>query len=574
MLLQLFFNMFRNRRPYSGILVLILGIVAGPALGQDQWGLASQPEVAAFSAVLMNPATGEVLFAKEPNLRLPPASTTKVLTALVALEHLDPNARVLVSPQAASAPPSRIGLRAGESALTQDLLYGLMLKSGNDAAETLAEAAGGSVYGFAELMNAKAWQIGARNSHFVNPHGLPNDDHYSTAYDLALIFRQAMNNPMFADIVRTRNAALRIESSQGPYGDWRMVPVVNHNRLLGSYEGTLGGKTGFTLKARRCFVGEVDRDGVRLIVAILNSPTSSALWRDARTLLDYGFAHYGVGSPPPSAPLEPLPVLVQREPVVSPPDEEKNDELTVHPAPVTRVAMVHPAPHLEVKLPAPDVREKAEPVAVESATPAKPVVVARTQRVEVEPPAPDVQEKAEPVAVESAIPAKPVIVARTQRVEVEPSIPDWQEDFEPVAEESAIPAKRVAASRTRRIANTLAAAKPVAAAKPKVMAGPVTMARPVATPVVGKPMVAARPVATPVVGKPMVAAKPTKPLLLAMNSVKPMAISDKGAKPIMTSPGKAPVKPAPVVSTKLEKREVTKVAVRAEPVAKSQKARR
>ena len=284
MFLNLFFNLFRNGRPYPGMLVLILGIVAGPALGQDGWGFASQPGVAALSAVLMNPATGEVVFAKEPHLPLPPASTTKVLTALVALERLDPNARVLVSPQAASAPPSRIGLRAGEAALTQDLLYGLMLKSGNDAAEALAEAAGGSVYGFAELMNAKARQIGARNSHFMNPHGLPNEDHYSTAYDLALIFRQAMNNAMFADIVRTRNAALRIEPGQDPYGDWRMVPVVNHNRLLGSYEGTLGGKTGFTLKARRCFVGEVDRGGVRLIVAILNSPNSGTLWNDARTL--------------------------------------------------------------------------------------------------------------------------------------------------------------------------------------------------------------------------------------------------------------------------------------------------
>jgi D-alanyl-D-alanine carboxypeptidase len=201
-------------------------------------------------------------------------------------------------------------LRAGEVALTQDLLYGLMLKSGNDAAETLAEAAGGSVSGFAELMNLRAWQIGARDSHFMNPHGLPNEDHYTTAYNLALIFRQAMNHPVFADIVRTRSAALRIESGQGLYGDWRMVPVLNHNRLLGSYEGARGGKTGFTFKARRCFVGEVDRGGVRLIVAILSSPNSGALWQDARTLLDYGFARYGLAAPPPVKP-EPIPVIVR-----------------------------------------------------------------------------------------------------------------------------------------------------------------------------------------------------------------------------------------------------------------------
>ena len=253
MSLQRLFDLFRSGGFHAVMLALALGAITAPVRAQQAWGEPVQPEVAALSAVLMNPVTGEVLFAKEPHLRLPPASTTKVLTALVALERLDPNARVLVSPQAASAPPSRIGLRAGEAAATQDLLYGLMLKSGNDAAETLAEGAGGSVAGFADLMNARAWQIGARNSHFMNPHGLPNEDHYSTAYDLALIFRQAMTHPLFADIVRTRSAALRIESGNGLYGDWRMVPVQSHNRLLTSYEGTLGGKTGFTIKARRCW---------------------------------------------------------------------------------------------------------------------------------------------------------------------------------------------------------------------------------------------------------------------------------------------------------------------------------
>ena len=326
MFARIFPGDFRIWRPRSWILAATLWLVAGPAPAQMEGTPVSAPAVYARSAVLMNPTTGEILFAKEPHLRLPPASTTKILTALVTLERLDLNARVPVSPQAASAPPSRIGLHAGEAALTQDLLYGLMLKSGNDAAETLAEAAGGSIPGFAELMNAKASQIGARDSHFMNPHGLPNEDHYSTAYDLALIFRQAMNHPMFADIVGTRSAALRIESGQGLYGD-RMVPVVTHNRLLASYEGSRGGKTGFTLKARRCFVGEVDRGGVRLIVAILNSPNSGTLWQDARALLDYGFARYGLAPRPPVQP-EPVPVMVRQEPVTTP---------------AARVAMVRPA---------------------------------------------------------------------------------------------------------------------------------------------------------------------------------------------------------------------------------------
>ena len=286
--------------------VWLLGIVLCGASGfvsaQEMPGAFPPPLVAARAAVLINSATGEVLFAKEPHLRLPPASTTKVLTALVAMERLDPNARVLVSSQAASAPPSRIGLHPGDAALTQDLLYGLLLKSGNDAAETLAEAAGGSVPGFAELMNAKAWQIGARNSHFMNPHGLPNDDHYSTVYDLALIFRQAIHHPLFSDIVATRSAALRIESGPDGYGNARLVPVVSHNRLLASYEGARGGKTGFTFKARHCFVGEVDRGGVPLIVAVFNSPSRGTLWQDARTLLDYGFTRYGLAPPPPVMP--------------------------------------------------------------------------------------------------------------------------------------------------------------------------------------------------------------------------------------------------------------------------------
>jgi serine-type D-Ala-D-Ala carboxypeptidase (penicillin-binding protein 5/6) len=279
--------------------VVLLWIMAGSALAQEEWRVqVPPPDLAARAALLMNPVTGEIVYAREPHLRLPPASTTKVLTAVVTLERLHPYSRVRVSPRAAGAVPSRIGLRAGEVVSTQDLLYGLLLRSGNDAAETLAEAAGGSIEGFSGMMNAKAWQIGARNSHFANPHGLPNDTHYSTAYDLALIFRHAMRYPVFADIVRTRNAALRIESGHGPSGDWRMVPVRSTNRLLESYEGARGGKTGFTLKARRCFVGEVERGGIRLIVVVLNSPNSDTLWRDTQNLLDYGFSRHGLAPRP------------------------------------------------------------------------------------------------------------------------------------------------------------------------------------------------------------------------------------------------------------------------------------
>jgi D-alanyl-D-alanine carboxypeptidase len=581
MSLQLFSNLFRNGWAYSGILALVLGMTAGHALGQEWWGWNPQPEISARSAVLMNSTTAEIVFAKEPYLRLPPASTTKVLTALVALERLDPNARLWVSPQAASVSPSRIGLRAGEAATTEDLLYGLMLKSGNDAAETLAEAAGGSVFGFSRMMNARAWQIGARNSHFMNPHGLPNEDHYSTAYDMALIFRQAMNNPVFADIVRTRSAALRIESGNGLYGDWRMVPVHNTNRLLASYEGARGGKTGFTVKARRCFVGEVDRGGVRLIVAILNSPNSSTLWQDARTLLDYGFARYGLASPPP-APSEPRPILVRREldeslgeeesdllvrsePVVTPVEEERKvavrSEPVVTPVEEERKVAVRSEP---VVTPV----EEERKVAVRS----KPVVTPAEEESEI-------VVRREPVAtrVATARPAAPV--------EVSPPEQDWQE--ESVAFEPLISPRPEVVARSQRIVRTDAAARPVAtrtvvAARPvmaasKPVAEPVvTASKPVAKPVVAagkpvaKPVVAAgKPVAKPV-AKPVVAAgKPVaKPVVAAGKPVaKPVVAAGKPvAKPVVAA-GKPVAKPVVAAGKPVAK----PVVAAGKPVAKSTK---
>ena len=277
------------RLPAALMLALFWGVVgAGPI---------APPDISARSAVLINSTSGQLLYARQPYERLPPASTTKVLTALVGLERLSLADKVLVSRSAASTAPCRIGLRAGEMVTAQDLLYGLLLKSGNDAAEVIAEAVSGSVAGFAHMMNARAWQLGARNSHFANPHGLPDDSHFSTAYDLAVIFRHAMRNPVFAEIVRTQTASLRVEAQADPEPKARLVPVHNTNRLLVSYNGADGGKTGFTVKAKRCFVGEATRSSVRLIVAVLGSPGKATLWQDVKGLLDYGFAQYGLVGP-------------------------------------------------------------------------------------------------------------------------------------------------------------------------------------------------------------------------------------------------------------------------------------
>jgi len=292
------------------VLVALLVLLASAAWGQEP----APVLLTADAVVLMNSNSGDILFARQPHEHLPPASTTKVLTALVALEKLNLDAKIPVSAKAANVAPSRVGLQPGDRLQAQDLLYGLLLKSGNDAAETLAEAIGGSVEGFAQLMNVKAAELGARDSHFVNPHGLHDREHYTSAYDLALIFRQAMTQPLFAEIVRTHNAELRIEAQNDPAGGWRIVPIHNTNRLLTGYEGALGGKTGFTRAAKNCFVGEASRGGVSLIVAVLGSAGKVAVWRDVKMLLDYGFSRYGLLPPmqivtvaPPVNPASPQP---------------------------------------------------------------------------------------------------------------------------------------------------------------------------------------------------------------------------------------------------------------------------
>ena len=526
--------------PYPWILGAVLGLMVGPASGQEGWGSFSQPDVAARAAVLMNADTGEILFAKEPHLRLPPASTTKVLTALLTMERLDPNSRVQASPQAASTAPSRIGLRAGETASTQDLLYGLLLKSGNDAAETLAEAAGGSVYGFADLMNAKAWQIGARDSHFMNPHGLPDEEHYSTAYDMALIFRHAMNYAMFSDIVRTRSATLRIDSGQGPYGDSRLVQVVNHNRLLSSYEGTRGGKTGFTLKARRCFVGEVDRGGTRLIVSIMNSPNSGTLWQDARTLLDYGFARSGVGTPPPimQPDFEPRPILVRNTPTTSKtPDylvwsrPAGEDEDLEPPASIQR----KPAPARMASRPTPVQDNDFEPVA----TSPKPAPVRVTSR-----PAPVQDDDLEPVAT-SPKPAPAQSLAG------------------PIVDQPAVVSGSLARVLARRKTLAEFSAEPVPApARAKATPNTTPPQKVVMASAKTKPAALASAKTKPAT----LASAKAKPATLASAKAKPATLASAKTKPAAGSlPNAKADKPVAVAAIKPDKRSASRVIARAEP---------
>lgn len=254
------------------------------------FAFAPDEDLTARAAVLMDAATGKILYQKEADLRLPPASTTKVATAILALESgRSLSQKLTVSKEATRVPASKLYLRPGQSLSIEELLYGIMLASANDASLVLAEGIGGSVERFTELMTKKAHQIGATNTNFTNPHGLTAVDHYSTARDLAVIFRYAMKNPTFREIVQTKfssvNTTAMVRKKMVP----RRISVRNHNRLLWGYDGAIGGKTGYTLAAQKCFVGAVQRNGTTLIVAILGARDQ---WGDTKQLLEYGFDHY------------------------------------------------------------------------------------------------------------------------------------------------------------------------------------------------------------------------------------------------------------------------------------------
>ena len=252
--------------------------------------MAAPVSVAAKGAVLADGNTGRILWEKNSSEPLPIASTTKILTALLVLEEGNLEEEVTVSARAQAAPKVHLGLQEGETYRVGDLLYPLMLESSNDAAIVLAEAVGGSVEGFAEQMNERAAQLGAKDSFFTTPNGLDKGGNHSTAADLALITAAALQNPDFCAIIQT--PSYTFSSCDGS----RTFTVSNKNRLLQEYDGAIGVKTGFTNLAGQCFVGAAERDGVKLIAVVLQSgwgTTGQAQkWKDAKALLDYGFSNY------------------------------------------------------------------------------------------------------------------------------------------------------------------------------------------------------------------------------------------------------------------------------------------
>lgn len=260
-------------RLITNLLLLILLTFCFPMNGQ------ASIHVSAENAVLIEQSSGEVLFEKNAHEKSKVASITKMMTAIIAIESGKMNEKVVTSRRAIYTEGSSIYLEQGEKMDVEDLVYGLMLRSGNDAAVAISEHVGGSVEGFVYLMNEKARWLGMINTNFDNPHGLDSDNHYSTAYDMSLLLRYAMNNKTYQKIVGTTI----YQAKERSYA-WR-----NKNKLLSFYNYCTGGKTGYTKVSGRTLATTANKGSVNLIAVTLNAPDD---WRDHMNMYEWGFNNY------------------------------------------------------------------------------------------------------------------------------------------------------------------------------------------------------------------------------------------------------------------------------------------
>jgi len=239
-------------------------------------------DVQSRAAVVMEASTGRILYAKNPNLRLLPASTTKLMTAIIALEEVNLSDVVRISKNVPLVAPLKAGFKEGDEVTIETLLYAALLKSANDAAVALAEAVAGSEEKFVYLMNRKAANMGLMDTKFINANGLPGPDQHITAFDLSIMMRYALRYPKLKEIIGTRVAEVSTEKGKDLF-------LKNTNRLLWSDEDLIGGKTGYTRKARHCFVCAAERENETVIVALLGSPSRVNLWEETETLINKGF---------------------------------------------------------------------------------------------------------------------------------------------------------------------------------------------------------------------------------------------------------------------------------------------
>ncbi len=249
---------------------------------------AEEPQVKAAAAVLAEKESGRVLWERNGDMPMAPASTTKIMTAIVVLEN-SPLDRVIEADKlACAAPKVRMGLKAGERISVEQLLYALMLQSSNDAAVALAVGVGGSVENFCDMMNKKAAAIGCTNTFFVTPNGLDKGDHHTTARDMAKMAAYALDNKEFCRIIQTKNVNFKTDKAS--------YSIYNHDRFLSEYNGALGIKTGFTGKAGHCFAGAAKRGDMTLVSVVFASGWGNAgkeaKWSDTKALMNFGFENF------------------------------------------------------------------------------------------------------------------------------------------------------------------------------------------------------------------------------------------------------------------------------------------
>jgi D-alanyl-D-alanine carboxypeptidase (penicillin-binding protein 5/6) len=254
-----------------------------PSLTFNTLAKSDEVLIHAESAALIDVSSGKILYSKQGNKQMRIASLTKVMTAIVAIEQGTLSDAIEINKRAFAKEGSSLFLQLGERMSLQNMLYGLMLRSGNDAATAIAEHIGGSEEGFSYLMNEKAIMLGMNHSHFVNPHGLDAKEHYSTAEDMAHLTAYALKNPVFQDIVKTK-----VKKVPNPNASWNYV-WANKNKMLALYPDADGVKTGYTKLAKRCLISSATRGGQQLAVVTLNDSDD---WADHSKLLDYGFKNF------------------------------------------------------------------------------------------------------------------------------------------------------------------------------------------------------------------------------------------------------------------------------------------
>lgn len=264
---------------------IVIGLLTVIMICTVSFAESNIPKIDTLSAIVIEPNSGRILYEKNGFSKRPMASTTKIMTIILAVENGNMDDIVTVSKRAAQIGGSTVDLKMGDKIKLSELLYGLMLNSGNDAGIAVAEYIGGSVENFASMMNNKAIEIGAYNTSFTSPHGLDNVEHYSTAYDMAIITRYALKNPKIAKIVKTIEYNMK-------FIDGKSKNLRNTNPLLTAYEGTTGVKTGYTGMAGKCLVSSVKRNGMEIIAVTLGSQSSQIRIKDSISILNYCFNNY------------------------------------------------------------------------------------------------------------------------------------------------------------------------------------------------------------------------------------------------------------------------------------------